>query len=165
MTCIASNGSVHVFRQYATPSIRMFSDHRGYFSGCLLMHLSASQRCITCTILLSLLQSFSIEVLISGISSLEGSALKGGYCHIPYSEPNFLSLSSPSSYRACHTSVGLALLPLSIVRFDIRTSATSLSDLMHISDTVRCYGSDPVRCMDPFPIRYRISFINLFLFV
>ena len=93
-------------------------------------------------------------------------------CHIPDSEPNFPSLSSPSSHCAYHTSVGLALLPLSIVRFNIRTSATSLSDPMHISDMIRCYGSDPmsypIRCT--YPIRsdirirsdpIRISFVIL----
>src|ERR1700736_1405273 len=78
---------------------------------------------------------------------------KTGQCHIPYSEPNFPSLSSPSSHCAYHTSVGLVLLPLSIVRFNIRTSATSLSDPMHISDTVQCYGSDPMYISDP--VRYK----------
>jgi hypothetical protein len=55
------------------------------------------------------------------------------------SNPTSHPYHHPSSCYACHTSVGLALLPLSIIRFDIRTSTT-----------IRRFQSDAmIRCMDP----------------
>jgi hypothetical protein len=56
----------------------------------------------------------------------------------------------PSSCYACHTSVGLALLPLSIIQFDIWTSTT-----IRCTDPIPSDVSSPVRCT--YPIRSDVS--------
>jgi hypothetical protein len=88
------------------------------------------------------------------------------YCHHPF-------------HCACYTSVGLALLPPSIIQLDIQPSGhcsqpvpltPESSDLQisRLPEPVRIYPdyfptlriqtsgpiSDPVRCLDPFLIQY-----------